>query len=178
MKSFFVFDLDGTLAPIGKEASDECVKMLRALEDGERAVCLCSGKPTFYLCGFARQLGLRQPILIGENGAAFQYGIDLPPKVSFTLPVEDGKMIALQKLREKIEKACSHPLWFQPNGVALTPFISEKEDFDVIDKVLSENTELLRGLAVYKQCDCYDILPEEVSKKEALRFSLPRDRRR
>ena len=82
MKKFYVFDLDGTLAPIGRRASEECVKMLSMLESDERAICICSGKPTFYLCGFARQLGLRKPILIGENGASFQYGVDLPPEIS------------------------------------------------------------------------------------------------
>ncbi|MGN1262261.1 MAG: HAD family hydrolase, partial [Candidatus Enteromonas sp.] len=62
-------DLDDTLAPIAKPASMEAVSSLRALEERGTVIALCSGKPLYYLTGFARQLGLKDIYLIGENGA-------------------------------------------------------------------------------------------------------------
>ena len=73
-----VFDLDGTLAPLGKPVAPETVALLHQLENTGVRIALCSGKPTYYLCGFARQLGLADPILVGENGAVIQLGVDLP----------------------------------------------------------------------------------------------------
>ena len=76
----YVFDLDGTLCPIGKPVSEKTVAGLRELEERGHRVALCSGKPTYYLCGMARQLGLSHPILIGENGGVIQLGVHLPPE--------------------------------------------------------------------------------------------------
>jgi hydroxymethylpyrimidine pyrophosphatase-like HAD family hydrolase len=76
----YVFDLDGTLCPIGKPISDGVVAGLRELEERGHRVALCSGKPTYYLCGMMRQVGLKDPVLLGENGGVIQFGVDLPPK--------------------------------------------------------------------------------------------------
>ena len=73
-------DLDGTLAPVGRGIAPQTVRMLRELEARGVRIALCSGKPVYYLCGLLRQVELRRPLLLGENGAVFQEGIDLPPE--------------------------------------------------------------------------------------------------
>ena len=60
----YVFDLDDTLAQVGKQAENATVEKLKQL-NGKIAVC--SGKPVYYLCGFMRQLGIYDAVLIGET---------------------------------------------------------------------------------------------------------------
>ncbi|MBO7342204.1 MAG: HAD hydrolase family protein, partial [Clostridia bacterium] len=74
MHKLLVFDLDGTLAPLGKGASAPTKQALGALERAGYRICVCSGKPLYYLCGFVRQLDLADPVLVGENGGALQFG--------------------------------------------------------------------------------------------------------
>ena len=80
MYRLVVFDLDKTLCPLGKGIADENLAMLRALEKTGVRIAICSGKPTYYLCGLMRQVGLERPVLVGENGAVIQFGVDLPPR--------------------------------------------------------------------------------------------------
>jgi HAD superfamily hydrolase (TIGR01484 family) len=81
MHKLLVFDLDGTLAEIGKGMLPEDVAEFHRLERCGYRIAICSSKPVCYLCGFMRQVGLKDPILIGENGAVFQFGVELPPRV-------------------------------------------------------------------------------------------------
>ncbi len=170
MHRFLALDLDGTTAPVGKAAPEDTVLLLRALEREGYTLCFCSGKPAYYLCGFARQLGLTAPILIGENGAEIIFGVDLPPGRQLLLPFPKYKKEALKILRGKIEEALGDAVWFQPNRTALTPFPQKNSDLDTIETLLLQNKELTCGLRIYRQCDCFDILPDEISKKEGLSF--------
>ena len=68
-QKLIVFDLDRTLADIGAGILPADIEALKALERKGARIAICSGKPTYYLCGFMRQVGLEQPILVGENGA-------------------------------------------------------------------------------------------------------------
>ena len=106
MHKLIVFDLDGTLAPIGKGMTGEDIIKLRGLEALGYRIAICSGKPTFYLCGFMRQIGLQEPILVGENGAIFQFGIDLPPKRYEVYPFSDKAKTQLRMMRELFDCEC------------------------------------------------------------------------
>ncbi len=75
-----IFDLDGTLAPFNGPSAPNVCSTLRELEDCGLRICVCSGKPLAYLCGWMRQLGLRNPVLLGENGADRPAGIAFPPE--------------------------------------------------------------------------------------------------
>ena len=74
MKRVIVFDVDNTLAAVGKGMLDEDILLLKELEDQGNTIAVCSGKPSYYLCGFMRQIGLKHPVLIGENGSTIQFG--------------------------------------------------------------------------------------------------------
>ena len=168
MHSVLVLDLDDTTAPIGRPASARTVKLLKKLERKGYRIVFSSGKPAFYLCGFVRQLGLQEPVLIGENGCTLQLGIDLPPSKNLLLPLEKEVRAHLALLKQKILEACEETVWFQPNEISLTPFPKTGAAFGKIESILSENPDLLGGLTVYKQCDCFDILPENATKRRGL----------
>ena len=111
---------------------------------------------------------VQEPVLIGENGCTLQLGIDLPPSKNLLLPLEKEVRAHLALLKQKILEACEETVWFQPNEISLTPFPRTGAAFGKIESILSENPDLLGGLTVYKQCDCFDILPENATKRRGL----------
>ena len=102
MIKLVVFDLDGTLAELGQGVTPENLALLKKLEATGVRIAICSGKPTYYLCGFMRQLGLRAPILVGENGAVIQLGVDLPPKEYYVAPYSSGAKRSLRLIRDAL----------------------------------------------------------------------------
>ncbi len=166
---FVIFDLDGTLAPVGKATDEECVLLLHRIAEAGAKIALSSGKPTFYLCGYARQLGLGDAFLIGENGGVIQEGVDLPP-VRFEmarLPEKTKK--ALKELREKMEAAFPEKIWYQPNETALTPFPYGEEIFPPLRKLIEDYITPDMLLSVYEHPDCFDIEYSSLSKGEGLK---------
>ncbi len=167
MIKLIVFDLDSTLAPLGKPISESTASRLRLLSASGIRIAIASGKPTYYLCGLCRQAALPDTILIGENGAAIEFGVELPPKVSVTLPSSDAAKKTIAFVRRGLEEKLPH-LWYQPNRVALTPFFSSDEDADTIADFLRENEDSIRDVVIYPQCDCYDIVPVGIDKGAGL----------
>lgn len=169
MIKLIVFDLDGTLAELGKGILTENIEMLRKMEESGVTVALCSGKPTYYLCGFMRQVGLEAPILIGENGAVIQFGVDLPPERFHILPYSKDAKRALSLIREKIEERLPD-LWYQPNVVGLTPFPKNEMEFEIIANILRENAEAISQVDIYRHVDSFDIVPKGLDKKAGLKY--------
>ncbi len=169
MHKLLVFDLDGTLAPVGKEIAAGSVEKLKQLEKNGHIIALCSGKPTYYLCGLLRQVGLDAPWMIGENGAVFQRGVDLPPVRYEVYPFGERAKKQIALLRERIDHAWKGDLWYQPNEVALTPFPYEEACFDCIQDILDAHPEDVSELAVYRHGDCFDVLPKCISKAEGVK---------
>ncbi len=165
----FVFDLDGTLAELGRAVTDKNVERLKALSK-KGAIAVSSGKPLYYLCGFMRQLGIENPILIGENGSAIQFGVDLPPKNQFFLPTTEKAKRNLKELRKLFDSYFGDRLWYQPNEVCLTPFPESEEDFEAIERMLKDNQQLLEDVDHYRHCDSYDFAPTGISKYESLGY--------
>ncbi len=168
MHKLLVFDLDGTLAPVGKGALPETISKLKELEHLGHRIALCSGKPTYYLCGILRQWGLEKPIMIGENGAVFQLGVDLPPAEFEIFPYSDLAKKQLLLLKERIDRGRKGPLWYQPNEVAVTPFPYDEACFEYIQSILDKFPEDLTELTVYRQGDCFDILPKSINKAKGI----------
>ena len=164
MHRLLVFDLDGTLAEIGKGMLPDDVAEFQRLESSGYRIAICSGKPVSYLCGFMRQVGLEDPILIGENGAVVQFGVELPPRVYYKYPCAETAIKQLHRMQEMIEEACGDDVWYQPNDVALTPFPKKKEVFDLIQELVDTHIEELSGLRVYRHSDSFDIVPGNINK--------------
>lgn len=167
MIKLIVFDLDNTLAPVGKGILPETIEKLKEIEKTGIRIAICSGKPTFYTCGLMRQIELEDPILIGENGAVIQFGVDLPPRRYEVQTYSKEAKETIRFLRGKIEEFLPH-VWFQPNEVGLTPFLTKQEEFDVINKILADYKEKVNDVIVYEQFDCFDITPNGITKKSGI----------
>lgn len=163
MYKLVIFDLDDTLAEIGKPILPENLLLLKELEKSGMQIALASGKPIYYLCGLMRQVGLENPALVGENGAVLQIGVGLPPK-NFTIMKysEDAKQ-SIVLLRKKIEEKLPD-MWYQPNQVGLTPFPTTDEEFEIIEQCIEENKESIKDVSVYRHIDSVDITPSNISK--------------
>lgn len=164
-----VFDLDGTLAELGQAVRDEDRALLLKLAENH-VIVLCSGKPVGYLCGFARQLGLPRSILVGENGATFQFGVDLPPKEKYWMPISLEAKTNLARIRSLLNARFGEDMWYQANEICLTPFPKNEEEFATIEAILAEHPDCLQGLQYYRHCDSYDFAPLEVNKGSAMAF--------
>ena len=167
MMKLIVFDLDSTLAPVGKGILPETIQMLKEIEKSGIKIAICSGKPTFYTCGLMRQVELEDPILIGENGAVIQFGVDLPPRRYEVQKYSKEAKKTIHFLRQKIEEAMPY-VWFQPNEVGLTPFLTKQEEFDAVNNILEEYKEQVKDVFVYEQADCFDITPNGITKKSGI----------
>lgn len=173
MIQMMVFDLDSTLAPIGKGMGDEELKIFKELEEMGVKIAVCSGKTCDYLCGFFRQVGLKEPILIGENGAVIRFGVELPPRLHYRVPFSTDAAESLKKIRKILEEKFPH-IWFQPNKIGVTPFPTTEEEFEKIAFLLEEYKETLKDISVYRHIDSYDIVPAGIDKAVGLSFLLKR----
>lgn len=170
MHKLLVFDLDGTLADVGKSMVNTDVEKLIALEKAGYTIAICSGKPSYYLCGFARQLGLQEPILVGENGATFQFGIELPPKRYEVYPYSDAAKAQRNMMKALIDRECGDKIWYQPNEVELSPFPKDVETFELMQQLIDEKRSLLDELEIYRHIDCFDLIPKSINKYNGLSY--------
>lgn len=159
-----VFDLDGTLAGVGEEAEAETVSLLHEIRKAGARIALSSGKPTFYLCAFARQLGIQDAVLVGENGSVIQVGTALPPTLYRKAEIPVLTQNALKALREILEAEFGDRIWYQPNETALTPFPAYQEDFPKIRAILDSFLKPEMEIEVYEHPDCFDIQYRRLSK--------------
>ena len=166
--SIIFFDLDGTLAPVGLPVPEAVADGMRCLEQNGHRVAVCSGKPLAYLCGMLRQIGLKQPLMAGENGAAVQFGVDLPPVQHRVLPYPEEAKSVLALLRARLEESFGESVWFQPNEHMLTCFPYSQELFDPIAELIASFGPEQVGLVVYRHGDCFDIIPEGTDKGAAV----------
>lgn len=169
MKKVFAFDLDNTLAELGKGIPDHIIRQLKQIESSGHIIAICSGKPTYYLCGMMRQVGLKAPVLIGENGATIQFGVDLPPEKRYRAHYDAAADNAIHELRRRIDQNAGFSVWFQPNEVCLTPFYHTPQQEIALEEVFSENQILIDTyLDIFKHCDSFDLIPKGVNKRSGL----------
>lgn len=164
-----VFDLDGTLAKVGEGADAETVALLHEIRKTGARIALSSGKPTFYLCAFARQLGIQDAVLVGENGSVIQGGTALPPVLYRKAEIPEVTKKALKTLREMLEAEFGDRIWYQPNETALTPFPAYQEDFPRIRAILDGFLTPEMEIEVYEHPDCFDIQYRHLSKGAGIR---------
>lgn len=169
MKKLLVFDLDGTLCPFNRPMEHTTIDTLRKLEAEGYRIAICSGKPVYYLTGFARQIGLEAPVLAGENGGTVQFGIVMPNKTTYDYPVSDAAREQLEMVRKAIDARLSEDeIWYQPNRAEVTPFVSDVSQLDIIGEI-ADSLEL-PDLVVYRHIDCYDFIPVNINKGNGVKF--------
>ena len=168
MYKLVVFDLDDTLAAVGEVALSETLALIKNIEKTGVNIAVCSGKPVYYLCGFMRQAGIKNIIMVGENGAVVQFGTSLPPKRFAFFPYLAEADNEISFLKKEIDKLIPD-IWYQPNQVALTPFPRSEEEFDIIMGCIDSCREKISHLTVYRHCDSIDITPSEITKYTGLK---------
>lgn len=168
MHKLLIFDLDGTLAESGERMAEKDVDKLIALENRGYQIVLCSGKTSYYLCGFARQLGLKNPILVGENGGTFQFGIELPPKKYLEYPRSEQAKAQIHGMKMLIDKTYGNKIWYQPNLIGISPFPADEETFSDLQRLIDEKRPELDEIEIYRHWDCFDLIPKNVNKKNGL----------
>ena len=168
MYKLIVFDLDNTLAPLGKPILKNVLCELKGFLDKGIRLAVCSGKPTYYLCGFIRAAGLPDTILVGENGAVIDFGVSLPPREHYALPVSQEAREALSFVNLSLHRLLGNNVWFQPNQIGVTPFPVTTEEFNVVQDFIDSHKAELLPLNVYRHCDSFDFVPRNVNKKEGL----------
>lgn len=171
MVRLLVFDLDSTLAPLGEGIGKKELELFRQLEDMGVTIAICSGKTCDYLCGFLRQVGLRKPVLIGENGAVIRFGIDLPPVRHYRVPFSDDAKKSLNMIKKLLEEHFPH-IWFQPNKVGVTPFPTTEQEFESIEELLQQHRAEMKEIAVYRHIDSFDIVPAEINKAKGISYLM------
>lgn len=164
----YAFDLDDTLAKTGEGMKDADLALLRRLEETGGRIIICSGKPTYYLCGFARQLGLKDPVLVGENGAAYVFGVGLPPRVRGVYPFPKETTQNIARIREAVTALFDGQIWCQPNEICFTPFPVSAEEFARIDAFIAAHPEMMQGVSYFRHFDSFDFVPEGLSKAKML----------
>lgn len=171
MVRLLVFDLDSTLAPLGLGIGKKELELFRKIEKNGVRIAICSGKTCDYLCGFMRQVGLRDPILIGENGAVIRFGVDLPPKYYHRIPFPKETALALAQIKKTLEEKFPH-IWFQPNKIGVTPFPTSAEEFEEIQSILDVWKNDKEGIQVFRHIDSFDIVPAGIDKSMGIQHVL------
>lgn len=164
-----VFDLDDTLAAVGKSILENNVELLKEIAKTGTKIAICSGKPVYYLCGFMRQVGINDAILVGENGGVIQFGVDLPPVNFLFSPHSAQADREIDFLKKEFDKLLPDT-WYQPNQVGLTPFPKNDEEFEIFQRCIDTNKDNIKHLTVYRHCDSIDITPSEITKYTGLEY--------
>ena len=118
-----------------------------------------------------RQVGLDEPILIGENGAVIRFGVELPPKQYYKIPFPKETAKFLEEIKKMLQEKYPH-IWFQPNKVGVTPFPTTEEEFQEIEDLLSVWLEGKNGIQVFRHVDSFDIVPAGIDKTTGIRCVL------
>lgn len=159
-------DLDGTLAAINSQVSNETIKLLKSIQKKGITIAILSGKPTAYLTGLARQLGIKDIILSGENGAEVQFGLSYPPKQSYCL-VENKPNYS--DVTNYLEAKYKNAIWLQPNNVNLSVF-AERAILEDINLFFTDYIKDKPQLIKYFHADCVELVDKSISKGNALNF--------
>ena len=171
MVRLLVFDLDSTLALLGKGIGEKELEIFREIERQGVRIAIASGKTCDYLCGFMRQVGLKDPILIGENGAVIRFGVDLPPRHYHRIPFPKEIELALKEIKNILEERFPH-IWFQPNKIGVTPFPTSQEEFQEIQDILDMWLEGKEGIQIFRHIDSFDIVPAGIDKSNGIQYVL------
>ena len=169
MHKILVFDLDDTLAGLGLGIRPKDIEKLKLLEDIGYDIAICSGKTVDYLCGFLRQVELKKPIMIGENGATFRECVDLPPKKTYHFPYSKEARGQLDRMKIRLKELFPE-VWYQPNEVGVTPYPRSEQEFDEMQALFDANADDTTCLNIWRHVDSFDLSPKEISKFSGLTF--------
>ena len=100
-----------------------------------------SGKPASYVSGVIRQTGLKDVIIVGDNGGVIWFNHAFPPKEPFIMEMESAAADELRVVRDAITKKFGDNVWVQPNQLTYSLFsrgIDVAEVYKFCDHVFKE----------------------------------------
>lgn len=157
------FDVDATLAGVGEVIAPEVAGRVARLEAHGLRLLFNSGKSAWYLAGLARGLGVRRPLLVGENGCVLFDPARLEETRLVTRPAR------LDELERFVQDRFGPSIWLQPNQVALTIF---PKDPGLIPAIAGAIRAYLQPhpdpLHVVAHADAIDVFPEGTDKGRAM----------
>jgi HAD superfamily hydrolase (TIGR01484 family) len=168
-KGIVVLDVDGVLAPHGHPVSEEVARLLKKISNSS-TMAFASGKPSPYLEGLARGIGLRDTIIVGENGGV----IYIPQKKQLTqfLDCNDSIKEILSDLKMELEANMKNSIIFQQNLVNITIFPKNNTTVsDILEgcnNILSDHHVYRDLLKMYIHVDSIDLVPKGLDKSWAL----------
>ncbi|MFX1298962.1 MAG: HAD family hydrolase [Promethearchaeota archaeon] len=171
MIQLIAMDLDNTLAEYNRPIQPETIKLLQQLQKIGLKLVFTSGKPTSYLAGLVRQVGMENIILVGDNGGVITFNHEYPPKKSIIMEIDNTAKEELKIIRDSILKEFGDRIWVQPNEITFSLF---GKDIDIIivynfcDRVFREKQ--FKHLKSFKTGGALDILPFNIDKGIALKF--------
>ncbi len=165
-----IFDLDGTLAPLGCGISQTDLALLREIRARGVTLAICSGKPMGYLSGFFRQTELKDFYLIAENGAVLQRGIEYPPVFYREVAVSEEARATIRYLNDEIRRRIDSP-FLQPNQVEFTVYPRTEEELFAAETLLRDAAHegRMKGVEIYRHPDCIDVIPLGINKQSGIR---------
>lgn len=164
-KNILIFDIDGTLCDINQPINSRLLSTLKNVSQHHQIV-LASGKPFGYIAGFIRQLGLKDCIVIGENGGTIMYSATFPPKAYYQIKVSNEVEKIFYTIRKSYTQEFSQSIWFQPNDVNLTVFPIDISDIDKIHQFAKQfESDIIN---TYYHKDSVDFTPKGFDKGTAV----------
>jgi hypothetical protein len=156
-------DVDGTIAEPGEPVKIEIAEKLRNFEARGIKIALLSGKNTSYLSGLARGMGIKEPLIIGENGCIIFY----PAEMREIRLEERSPEISI--IESKVLTNFTNSIWLQPNQVELTIFPRDKNALPTIISFINRIIQSFnKKVIVFEHIDAIDILPFGLDKGKAL----------
>lgn len=158
-----VFDIDGTLAETDEAILPSVAEKLRSFENRLERIVLISGRTASYLAGLARGIGIRKPLVAGENG-----GVIFDPANLWEKRLDFIRPEMITAIREKLLREFGD-LWFQPNQTMLTAAPKDLARIDELYEIILNFPEVAEhGFKLNKYSDSVEIMPKENSKGKAL----------
>lgn len=163
MIKLLAFDIDGTLAKTEEAIHLHISAKLRDLEDSKLQIVLISGRTASYLAGLARGMGLKRPLVAGENGGVVFNPLNLWEQKLDVIPeevIQEMKAVLLRKFKD---------IWFQPNQTMLTAAPKDLSRIDELYEVVLSLEPVSRyDFKLHKYYDAVEVLPKKNSKGKAL----------
>lgn len=158
-----VIDVDGTIAEPNKPVELEVAIKLQDLERKGLRLVFASGKSSWYLSGLARGLGIKHPLVVGENGCVIFDPLELKEIKLASRP------LGIVQIENRIIERYGDHVFLQPNQVELTIFPKKTIQIAEITSYIREIIKPYKNeLIIYEHQDAIDVLPSNVNKGKAL----------
>jgi HAD superfamily hydrolase (TIGR01484 family) len=156
-------DVDGTIAAPSEPVKKEIAEKLQNLESRGVRIVLASGKSSWYLSGLARGMGIKNPLVIGENGCVIFDPVEMKEIKLAERPLE------ISTIESELVSRFADSIWLQPTQVELTISPTVKKALpELISYVRESIKPFSEKVVMFEHEDAVDILPSGIDKGKAL----------